>query len=35
VISKMQAATPRDLQGGVRFELTALYSSPPPDLAAP
>lgn len=34
VISKMQAATPRDLQGGVRFELTALYSSPPPDLAA-
>jgi len=30
VLSKVQDASARDPQGGVRFELTALYRSPPP-----
>ncbi len=29
-LAKVQAATARDTAGGVRFEITALYNSPPP-----
>jgi hypothetical protein len=35
-LTKLQASTPRDPAGGVRFELAALYRSPPPGrVAAP
>jgi hypothetical protein len=35
-LTKLQASTPRDPAGGVRFELAALYRSPPPArVAAP
>jgi hypothetical protein len=33
VLSKVQDVSARDPQGGVRFELTALYRSPPPAIA--